>query len=81
MMKVYTYSEARQKFSSVLDNAKSEDVIIRRRGDESKKLEKRSCTFHQGRTGQSINPANVKIKFKRADERSGCCRLIFGSLT
>jgi prevent-host-death family protein len=33
-MKVYTYSEARQKFSTVLDIAKSEDVIIKRRGGE-----------------------------------------------
>ncbi|MBU0465894.1 MAG: type II toxin-antitoxin system Phd/YefM family antitoxin [Proteobacteria bacterium] len=31
-MKVYTYSEARQKFSMVLDIARFEDVIIKRRG-------------------------------------------------
>jgi prevent-host-death family protein len=37
-MKVYTYSEARQKFSSVLDIAKSEDVIIKRRGGETFKI-------------------------------------------
>lgn len=34
-MKVYTYSEARQKFSAVLDIAKSEEVIIKRRGGET----------------------------------------------
>ncbi|MEA3358169.1 MAG: type II toxin-antitoxin system Phd/YefM family antitoxin [Thermodesulfobacteriota bacterium] len=33
-MKVYTYSEARQKFSTILDIAKHEDVIIKRRGGE-----------------------------------------------
>lgn len=33
-MKVYTYSEARQKLSTVLDMAKSEEVIIKRRGGE-----------------------------------------------
>ena len=37
-MKVYTYSEARQKFSTVLDIAKSEDVIIKRRGGETFKI-------------------------------------------
>jgi len=33
-MKVYTYSEARQKLSTVLDMARSEEVIIKRRGGE-----------------------------------------------
>lgn len=33
-MKVYTYSEARQKLSKVLDTARSEEVIIKRRGGE-----------------------------------------------
>ena len=37
-MKVYTYSEARQKFSEVLDFAKLEDVIIKRRGGETFKI-------------------------------------------
>ena len=34
-MKVYTYSEARQKLSKVLDTARSEEVIIKRRGGET----------------------------------------------
>jgi prevent-host-death family protein len=33
-MKVYTYSQARQNLSEVLNRAKSEDVFIRRRGGE-----------------------------------------------
>ncbi len=37
-MKVYTYSEARQKFSTVLDLAKTEEVVIKRRGGESFKI-------------------------------------------
>lgn len=37
-MKVYTYSEARQKFSMVLDIAKSEDVLIKRRSGETFKI-------------------------------------------
>jgi len=34
-MKVYTYSEARQRFSEVLNFARTEEVIIKRRGGES----------------------------------------------
>jgi prevent-host-death family protein len=34
-MKVYTYSEARQRFSEVLNIARTEEVIIKRRGGES----------------------------------------------
>ena len=37
-MKVYTYSEARQKFSTVLDFAKTEDVVIKRRNGETFKI-------------------------------------------
>lgn len=33
-MKVYTYSQARQNLSKVLNESKSEDVVIRRRGGE-----------------------------------------------
>ena len=33
-MKVYTYSESRQKLSKVLDLARREDVIIKKRGGE-----------------------------------------------
>jgi len=34
-MKVYTYSEARQRLSEVLNIARTEEVVIRRRGGES----------------------------------------------
>ena len=37
-MKVYTYSEARQKLSTVLDIAKSEEVLIKRRSGETFKI-------------------------------------------
>ena len=33
-MKVYTYSQARQNLSEVLNRSKSEEVLIRRRGGE-----------------------------------------------
>ena len=31
-MKVYTYSEARQNLSKILNESKAEDVLVRRRG-------------------------------------------------
>jgi len=33
-MKAYTYSDARKHFSKVLDVAKTEEVLIKRRGGE-----------------------------------------------
>ncbi|MBN1941889.1 MAG: type II toxin-antitoxin system Phd/YefM family antitoxin [Phycisphaerae bacterium] len=33
-MKTYTYSQARQNLSDVLNKAKSDDVLIRRRGGD-----------------------------------------------
>ena len=34
-MKVYTYSEARQNLATVLDIARKEEVLIKRRGGET----------------------------------------------
>lgn len=34
-MKVYTYSEARQRLADVLNTAKTEEVVIKRRGGET----------------------------------------------
>ena len=34
-MRTYTFSEARQKFAEVLDAARTENVVIQRRGGES----------------------------------------------
>ncbi len=34
-MKVYTYSEARQRLADVLNIARTEDVVIKRRGGET----------------------------------------------
>lgn len=33
-MKVYSYSQARQHFAEVLDSAKKEEVLIRRKGGD-----------------------------------------------
>ena len=34
-MKVYTYSEARQRFAEILNIAREEEVVIQRRGGET----------------------------------------------
>ena len=34
-MKVYTYSQARQRLSELLDTARNEEVLIRRKGGDS----------------------------------------------
>jgi len=34
-MKVYTYSEARQRLADVLNIARTEEVVIKRRGGET----------------------------------------------
>jgi hypothetical protein len=34
-MKVYSYSEARQRFAEILNTARKEEVIIKRRGGET----------------------------------------------
>jgi prevent-host-death family protein len=40
-MKLYTYSEARQKLSEVLDRASTERVAIKRRGGETFEIVRR----------------------------------------
>lgn len=41
-MKVYTYSQARQHLSEVLDMARNEEVLIRRRGGDTFSLSYKS---------------------------------------
>jgi prevent-host-death family protein len=60
-MKVYTYSEARQKFSMVLDIARFEDVIIKRRGGETFKV-----TFTKS-SKSPFDVAGVKTKATTKD--------------
>jgi hypothetical protein len=42
-MKVYTYSEARQRLADVLNIARSEEVVIKRRGGETFSVIFRKC--------------------------------------
>ena len=52
-MKIYTYSQARQKLANILEESKSEEVVIRRRGGDTftivpKKSRRRSPFDVQG---------------------------------
>lgn len=60
-MKVYTYSQARQNLSQVLNRAKKEDVVIRRRGGEV------FAVVPQPQTGSPLDVAGVKTKATTQD--------------
>ncbi len=60
-MKVYTYSQARQNLSQVLNRAKAERVVIRRRGGEV------FAVVPQRRTGSPFDVAGVKTKAATSD--------------
>jgi prevent-host-death family protein len=60
-MKVYTYSQARQNLSAVLNRAKSEEVFIRRRGGEVFRIAPKA------QEGSPFDVAGVKTKAKTAD--------------
>ena len=60
-MKVYTYSQARQNLSQVLNRAKKEDVVIRRRGGEV------FAVVPQPQTGSPLDVVGVKTKATTRD--------------
>ena len=60
-MKVYTYSEARQKFSKVLDTARSEEVVIKRRGGETFTL------LYKKSTDSPFNVPGIKTRATTED--------------
>ncbi len=60
-MKIYSYSQARQNLSEVLNHAKDEVVLIRRRGGEVFKV------VPQRPTGSPFDVPGVKTKAKTAD--------------
>ncbi len=60
-MKVYTYSQARQNLSEVLNQSKSEDVLIRRRGGEVFRISP------QPREGSPFDVKGVRTKAKTQD--------------
>jgi prevent-host-death family protein len=60
-MKVYSYSQARQNLSELLNRAKSEEVLIRRRGGEVFKIVPQ-------RSGKSpFDVPGVKTKARTSD--------------
>jgi prevent-host-death family protein len=60
-MKVYTYSQARQNLSEVLNRAKSEQVVISQRGGDS------FAVVPQKRQGSPFDVPGVKTKASTAD--------------
>jgi prevent-host-death family protein len=60
-MKVYTYSQARENLSEVLNRAKEEEVLIRRRGGEVFRV------VPQSPGGSPFDVPGVKTKAKTSD--------------
>ena len=60
-MKVYTYSEARQKLSEVLNRAKREKVLIRRRGGDV------FAVVPQRPSGSPLDVPGIKTKASTED--------------
>ena len=60
-MKVYTYSEARQNLSKVLNESRSEDVLVRRRGGGVFRISLES------QTGSPFEVEGVKTKATTSD--------------
>lgn len=60
-MKVYTYSQARQNLSEVLNRSKSEKVLIRRRGGEV------FVVVPEAPGGSPFDVPGVKTKAKTSD--------------
>ncbi len=71
-MRVYTFSEARQKLAQLLDLAKKEDVVIRRRsGDEfilSRRRENRSPFDVPGIEVEGVTAEDIveAVRFSRS---------------
>jgi len=60
-MKVYTYSQARQNLSEVLNQAKEEEVLIRRRGGDC------FAVVPKPREGSPFDVPGVKTKATTSD--------------
>ena len=60
-MKVYTFSQARQNLSKVLNQSKSEEVLIRRRGGEA------FAVVPKDRQGSPFAIPGIKTKARTTD--------------
>ena len=73
-MKTYTFSEARQKLSEVLDQAREEDVVITRRGGEAFIVRKQEIRMSPldiplVKTSQTITTADIVQAVRESRER------------
>jgi antitoxin (DNA-binding transcriptional repressor) of toxin-antitoxin stability system len=74
-MKTYSFSEARQKLSEVLDQARDEDGIITRRGGEvfvvrRRQLPRSPLDIPVVKTSQAITTADIVEAVRESRERS-----------
>lgn len=60
-MKVFTYSQARQRLSAVLDTARKEKVLITRRGGD------RFCLSYETSTKSPFDVPGIKTKATTRD--------------
>lgn len=60
-MKVYTYSQARQNLAEVLNQAKDDEVVIRRRGGDS------FAVIPKARDGSPFDVPGIKTRATTAD--------------
>ena len=73
-MKTYSFSEARQKLSEVLDQAREEDVVITRRGGEAfvvrrRELARSPLDFPVVKTSQTITTDDIIEAVRESCER------------
>ena len=76
-MKIYTYSQARENLSEVLNRAKTEEVLIRRRGGEVFRVTAKRQTgspfdvrgVRTRATTQDILEAVREVRSRQADQR------------
>ena len=72
-MKTYTYSQARQNFSSVLDEALKEKVIITRKGGQSfiltlKETEQSQSPFEVPAIKTKVSTSDILMAIKESRE-------------
>ena len=74
-MKIYTYSKARAKLADVLEESKSEEVIIRRRKGDlysiAPKLKPRRSPFDVTGLRKGLSRMEILDAIRESRERSG----------
>lgn len=75
-MKIYTYSEAREKLARILEESKTEEVVIRRRKGDMyaivpKSASPRRSPFDVPGLGKSISREEILDAIRESRERAG----------